>query len=271
MTAPRALHGTYTAHTPQHTDAEFPAQGDTSARQRGTAPPYHHHIEASPADLDIIGRTFWSRVDRSATAVDACWPWIGSLGGGGYGQFDRRVNGRRIHTSAHRIALCLKLGRCLRPDEVSRHLCHNRLCCRPEHLVEGTQSENMMDSVRDRTAFVGELNGMATLSDAVVIELREMASKGRRRGWMKEQAERLGLHPAAIARAISGVYYAHLPAPAGPLYKLRNGDECGRGHSLVVEGGLDKYGNCRPCRNEAQRRFRQRAAALVSASPEVHS
>ena len=75
---------------------------------------------------DRAPERFWAKVDTSG-GPDACWPWTGATADG-YGRL--RVNG--TNTRAHHFALV-------------RHICHNRLCCNPYHLLTGTHRDNMRD------------------------------------------------------------------------------------------------------------------------------
>ena len=49
---------------------------------------------------------------------------------------------------AHRYALERKLGRELEPGEVARHTCDNPICVNPDHLLPGTQRDNVDDMMR---------------------------------------------------------------------------------------------------------------------------
>ena len=46
----------------------------------------------------------------------------------------------------HRWMLAIKMGRPFMYREQARHLCHNRACCRPSHLVPGYPADNMRDN-----------------------------------------------------------------------------------------------------------------------------
>lgn len=78
---------------------------------------------------------FW---ERTATEGD-CVVWTGTLYRNGYGCARWDGKGRL----AHRLAFFLRMGRW--PDGILRHLCNNRRCVL--HVVEGTYSENTLDSV----------------------------------------------------------------------------------------------------------------------------
>lgn len=67
-----------------------------------------------------------------------CWEWTGMISPAGYGQC-RRGGSVRL---AHRLAF--HASRKFWPN-VCRHLCHNRLCCNPLHLEDGTPADNARD------------------------------------------------------------------------------------------------------------------------------
>lgn len=80
---------------------------------------------------------FWSRVDKS----NDCWIWTGAVASG-YGAC--RYKGKQ--TTAHRVAYELEVG-LIPTGLVVMHRCDNPLCVKPDHLVVGTQSENLRDMV----------------------------------------------------------------------------------------------------------------------------
>lgn len=71
---------------------------------------------------------------------DGCWTWIAGKNARGYGQF--RVKGRTY--LAHRVAFQSANG-ILPADQVVRHKCDNPECVNPEHLILGSQADNMRD------------------------------------------------------------------------------------------------------------------------------
>jgi hypothetical protein len=90
---------------------------------------------------------FWADVDRSG-GPDACWPYSAARPGS-YGLTDagRAMTGS---AAAHVVAFTLAMGLPKAPDGklVLRHLCDNKPCCNPAHLMPGTQSENVGDVIR---------------------------------------------------------------------------------------------------------------------------
>lgn len=105
---------------------------------------------------------FWSRVDKSGE----CWIWTGELRDG-YGVF--KEHGKRVR--AHRRAYALAVGSI--PDGlVIRHRCDNPACCRPEHLLLGTQLQNIADRQERSRQARGESNARARLTASKVVAIR---------------------------------------------------------------------------------------------------
>src|SRR3972149_5069998 len=86
------------------------------------------------------GSLFWPMVDRGHPME--CWPFRGWHRPGSYAY--TVWEGRRIY--AHRLAW-LVAGRMLIPGLVIMHKCDNPPCCNPAHLRQGTQADNIRDSV----------------------------------------------------------------------------------------------------------------------------
>lgn len=79
--------------------------------------------------------SFWDRVEL----VDGCLVWTGCTIRNGYGLLGWQ--GKNV--LAHRLSFFLRTGRW--PDMDLRHLCNNPPCVL--HVVEGTRSENVQDSI----------------------------------------------------------------------------------------------------------------------------
>jgi len=73
-----------------------------------------------------------------------CWEWTASYARGGYGQFFTSIlDGRQWHR-AHRFSYIAHKGEI--PDDcVVMHTCDNPKCVNPDHLITGTQADNIKD------------------------------------------------------------------------------------------------------------------------------
>lgn len=111
------------------------------------------------------------RVDISDN--QGCWPWKGPCSASGYGK--THYNGEEWR--AHRLAYFLYHKKV---PQVCRHICDNRKCCNPFHLLDGTHKDNMKDmSSRKRASRQkGETHGQSKFKDKDIIEMREMFKNG---------------------------------------------------------------------------------------------
>lgn len=179
----------------------------------------------TPITLEFI----YSRVDRSG----ACWRWLGAKSGKGYGKV--RVGRGRV--DVHRLVYALVNGPI--PDGLQvLHRCDNPICCRPDHLFLGTQSDNMQDMLAKGRNFHqtrperlargarngaytqpecrrrGERNGRAILAEADVVAVRRLHATGDY--LLRDLAARYGVSVATIHRAVRGKAWSYLPSEGSP-------------------------------------------------------
>ena len=125
----------------------------------------HHNSTQThpPIRVDV----FWSRVDVGGD--DECWLWTGAHNQNGYGRF--RANG--TVALSHRVAYEIEYGPI--PDGlVVRHACDTKACCNPQHLIVGTNHDNMRDAI-DR----GLLSAQKLKANwEMVDDIRRRASSG---------------------------------------------------------------------------------------------
>ena len=109
----------------------------------------------------VIGdpeRRFQSKVDKHRPApqhsahLGQCWVWVGSVVGGGYGEFWYKGAARK----AHRVALDMA-GTHVPKDLEVDHICFTPSCVRPSHLRLATRSQNLQNR---RGANTGNKSGL---------------------------------------------------------------------------------------------------------------
>lgn len=105
--------------------------------------------------------------------VSDCIEWDGPLNNNGYGSRSYQGRVRGVHV----IAFFEANG--FWPN-VCRHACDNRRCMNPEHLLDGTQADNMRDCI-ERGRFnpgAGERHASARLNVEAVKAIRWMVAHG---------------------------------------------------------------------------------------------
>lgn len=102
---------------------------------------------------------FWQKVDRAPGQGPRgdCWLWIGALNDSGYGKLT--ANGSKAYR-AHRFSYELENGP-LAAGACVLHRCDTRRCVRPDHLFEGTRSENNADTKSKGRSRGGQGKGSA--------------------------------------------------------------------------------------------------------------
>jgi len=101
-----------------------------------------------------------------------CWEWMGPCHPKGYGRF--YAEGLAIYS--HRWTYMLKYGPI--PDGLEiHHLCRNRSCCNPDHLIAVTHQENMKLAGR-AGAWSGEKNPQSRRSDNEIMQLKILHHTG---------------------------------------------------------------------------------------------
>ena len=105
-------------------------------------------------NLDVLSEKATRSGSAASRSEGACVPW-----GGKVDEYGHPTN------KEHRRLLAAKLGRKLAKGEVARHTCDNPGCVNPDHIIAGTQLDNIRDrEERNRTAR-GERIPWARLTD----------------------------------------------------------------------------------------------------------
>lgn len=116
-------------------------------------------------NLDLLKTTLFN---RSRLAENGCWEWVGYFGSGGYGMMGYNGKNQR----AHRVSYEAYKGS-IPKGMVVRHTCDNPACINPDHLILGTQKDNVADrEARNRRVVNGEQIGTSKLTEKDVLEIR---------------------------------------------------------------------------------------------------
>jgi hypothetical protein len=115
-------------------------------------------------------------LNRCRLAENGCWEWIGCTHKG-YGRFESSGISMSALKSkkrgAHQVSYEAYKGK-IPSGLVVRHTCDNPLCINPDHLILGTQAQNVADrEARGRRKDInGEKIGTSKLTAEQVYEIR---------------------------------------------------------------------------------------------------
>lgn len=120
---------------------------------------------------------FWSKVDKSSDG--GCWQWTASKMHRGYGQFRHvSADGSVRVVRAHRLAWELSVGPISDGLHVL-HKCDNRACVNPDHMMLGTNADNMRDKVQKGRQQRGERVHAAKLDEDRVRLIRALGKTAK--------------------------------------------------------------------------------------------
>lgn len=168
-----------------------------------------------PKELEKL---FWSRVERREP--QSCWLWLGSRSKAGYGVFcvGARTDEAAIRESAHRMAFQF-VKRPLLVGEFVCHHCDNPLCCNPAHLIAADSRWNTADMVRKGRQARGERVSGATLTEPLVVMLRQAIQQGYSSAALSDL---FGLSYRAVNQAVrEGGTWVHASGPTRPVRRQK--------------------------------------------------
>lgn len=132
---------------------------------------------------------------------DGCWMWVKKY----TGNRPRLPVSGKIHT-ASRVAYMAFKGDI--PDgKVVMHTCDNPECTNPEHLVLGTQADNMADMKNKKRANKGKDRPKSKLTEADVVLVCEEIANGKSQ---RQMARELGVSPSVINGVVNGKAWTHV-------------------------------------------------------------
>ncbi|MFP5379053.1 MAG: HNH endonuclease signature motif containing protein [Vicinamibacteria bacterium] len=136
--------------------------------------------------------------------MTGCWWWTAAVDEAtGYGSFSVGRKGAQRKRGAHRFSYELMVGPV--PDDLCVcHRCDNRSCVNPAHLFLGTRADNNADCASKGRTLRGEKSSNATLTEALVREIRATAERG------VDVARRLGVSPSLVSSVRRGRSWRHV-------------------------------------------------------------
>ena len=81
-------------------------------------------------------------------------------------------NSQKNRTTIPRLILIDRHGEEFMKNYVTRHLCNNKFCINPWHIIYGTQQENINDRQKAGRQAKGSKNGFAKLTEEEVKEIK---------------------------------------------------------------------------------------------------
>ena len=147
-------------------------------------------------------------MNRCRLAENGCWEWM-STTKKGYGVFESGSVSMAARKSskrgAHQVSYEAYNG-LIPKGQVVRHTCDNSLCINPDHLILGTQADNVADrEARGRRKGInGELIGTSRLTAAQVLEIRASDLS------YAQLAEKYGVDKSTIYCVKTGKSWKHL-------------------------------------------------------------
>lgn len=159
-------------------------------------------MAAIASGAEMIDKTLADYVLAQCVRNDQCMLWPRAKSAAGYGQL-RRSN--KLHYT-HRIVAAAYLG--MVDGAVVMHICDVPACCNPDHLMIGTQAQNMADKCAKgrQPSTSNERSGKVKLSNSDVAEIRARHAAG---DTCRSIAAMFHVHEAHVSRIIRHLRRPH--------------------------------------------------------------
>lgn len=126
-------------------------------------------------------------MEKVKQAESGCIEWQAGLARGGYGKF--QYTGKTM--AAHRVSYIFFRGE-IPAGMCVMHKCDNRLCVNPQHLVLGTDAENVEDMDTK-----GRRGTKSQLTRAQAAQILELLASGMSQA---KVGEMFGVHQTVVSR-----------------------------------------------------------------------
>jgi hypothetical protein len=130
--------------------------------------------------------------------ITGCYVWTGCLNDKGYG----KIAYWRRQWLVHRLIYVKVM---FKPEEdLVRHTCDTPACWCPDHLIGGTQAQNIADMIEKGRQNKGSAHPRAVLTEEAVREIRASSLSN------KELGAKFNIHYTAIHRVRLGITWKHI-------------------------------------------------------------
>lgn len=149
---------------------------------------------------------FWRKVDKLNGPVHPvlktkCWLWIGGLYSTQWGYGAAHLDGKTY--LAHRLAWFFTFGDW--PKNLACHKCDDPLCCRPSHLFNGTDQNNVDDREKKHR---GVQRNNVKLTAAQVLAIHKEYAEGKTTH--RKLASKYGVTHASVGYILRGKSWGSL-------------------------------------------------------------
>lgn len=135
-----------------------------------------------------------------------CWLWTAALDAYGYAVLGLIIDKKKRPKHASRISYQLFRGD-VPLGTVVRHICDEPLCVNPDHLILGTQEDNMADKVRRNRQNRGDNHGRRKLTLDQVMQIKSLRLSGLTLNAISEQFD---VGEVQVWRICNGKRWKHL-------------------------------------------------------------
>lgn len=126
-------------------------------------------------EYEIFINRFLNNVPKES--IDKCWNWKGTINSSGYGvisEYGRKGKKKYAHRISWEFYNNKKIPmRSEYHGGVIMHTCDNRKCVNPNHLVLGTQKENVQDMINKGRKVITYIEGSKHHNTSINEEIAE--------------------------------------------------------------------------------------------------